>query len=70
MSSNPKVHQTIDIIVVDMPNIYGMILSQDWSVMLNGYFSTDWYHLWIPYNGKMNYIIIDRERYWNMFLLT
>jgi tetrahydromethanopterin S-methyltransferase subunit F len=41
MSANPKVHQTIDIIVVDIPDNYGMLLSRDWSAMLNGYFATD-----------------------------
>jgi len=25
LSSNPKVHQTIDIVVVDIPNTYGII---------------------------------------------
>jgi hypothetical protein len=29
MSSNPKIHQTIDIIVVDLPDTYGIILSRD-----------------------------------------
>jgi hypothetical protein len=31
LSSNPKVHQVIDIIVVDIPEVYGMFLSRDWS---------------------------------------
>jgi hypothetical protein len=29
LSSNPKVHQFIDIIVVDIPEVYGMFLSRD-----------------------------------------
>ena len=29
LSSNPKVHQIIDIIVVDIPEVYGLFLSQD-----------------------------------------
>jgi hypothetical protein len=41
ISSNPKIHQTIDIIVVDIPNNYDMLLSKDWFVMLNGYFVVD-----------------------------
>jgi len=53
ISSNPKVHQNIDIIVVDIPDNYGMILSRDWSTIMNGYFATDCSHLWLPYNGKM-----------------
>ena len=35
LSSNPKVHQTIDIVVVDIPEAYGVILSIDWSTKLN-----------------------------------
>jgi hypothetical protein len=30
LSSNPKVHQVIDIIVVDIPEVYGMFLSREW----------------------------------------
>jgi hypothetical protein len=31
LSSNPKVHQIIDIIIVDILEVYGMFLSRDWS---------------------------------------
>jgi hypothetical protein len=41
LSSNPKVHQFIDIIVVDIPEVYGMFFSRDWSEQLHGYFATD-----------------------------
>jgi hypothetical protein len=30
LSSNPKVHQTIDIIVADIPEAYGFLLRRDW----------------------------------------
>ena len=30
LSLNSKVHQMIDIIVVDIPKVYGVILSRDW----------------------------------------
>jgi hypothetical protein len=63
LSSNPKVHQTIDIIVVDIPKAYGLLLSKDWSEKLHGYFSTDWSHLWLPYNGKPNQIKVDHEKH-------
>jgi hypothetical protein len=49
--SNPKVHQIIDIIVVDIPKFYGLFLSMDWSKQLHRYFATDWSHLWLPKNG-------------------
>jgi hypothetical protein len=63
LSSNPKVHQVIDIIVVDIPEVYGLFLSRDWSEQLHGYFATDWSHLWLPENGKPNRIKVNRERY-------
>ena len=44
LSSNSKVHQTIDIKFVDILEAYGVILSRDWSAKLNRYFSTDWSH--------------------------
>jgi hypothetical protein len=61
--THPKFVQVIDIIVADIPRAYGLLLSRDWSEKLNGYFSTDWAHLWLPLNGDKNMIRIDRERY-------
>lgn len=62
-SSNPKVLQVIDILVTYIPEFYGLILSRDWSEMLHGYFSTDWSHMWLPYNGKPNQIRIEHEKF-------
>jgi hypothetical protein len=63
LSSNPKVHQIIDIIVVDIQEFYGLFLSRDWSEKLHGYFSTDWSHLWLPKNRQPNKIRINRRHY-------
>ena len=57
LSSNEKVCQFIDIIVcqfidiivADIPEAYGFVLSRNWSAKLNGYFASDWSHLWLPY---------------------
>ena len=51
LSSNSNVHQVIDVIVVEIPEAYGVILSRDWSENLNGYFATEWSHLWLPFKG-------------------
>jgi hypothetical protein len=51
LSSNPKVHQIIDIIIVDIPDVYVFFLSRDWSEQLHGYFDTDWSHLWLLEKG-------------------
>jgi hypothetical protein len=63
IATHPNFVQVIDIIVVDIPEEYGLLLSQDWSENLNGYFSIDWAHLWLPLKGYNNMIRIDREKY-------
>jgi hypothetical protein len=63
MATHLKFVQVIDIIVVDIPKDYGLLLSQYWYEKLNGYFSMDWAHLWFPLKGHANMIRIDRERY-------
>jgi ribonuclease HI len=63
LSSNPKIHQVIDIIVVDIMEVHGLFLSRDWSEQLHGYFSMDWSHLWLPENDHPNKIRINRERH-------
>ena len=51
MATNPQIFQVIDVVVADIPDVYGLFLSHDWSQALKGYFSTDWSHLWLPKNG-------------------
>ena len=69
LSSNRKVCQLIDILVADIPEFYGLILSRDWSEKLHGYFATDWSHMWLPYNGKPNQIKVEKERH-RKYLVT
>ena len=59
LSSNPKVCQVIDILVANIQEFYGLILSSDWSKKLHGYFATDWSHMWLPYNSKSNQIKVE-----------
>lgn len=35
LALNSKVHETIAIIIVNIPESYGVILSRDWSTKLN-----------------------------------
>lgn len=62
LSLNPKVYQAIDILLADIQEFYGLILIRDWSEKLYGYFSTNWSHMWLSYNGKLNRIKVERER--------
>ena len=63
LSSNPKVLQIIDILVTDILEFYGLILSRDWFEKLHGYFATDWSHIWFTHNGKPNQTWVDREKH-------
>ena len=63
MATKPQYTQVIDRVVVDIPEAYGMLLSRDWLVKLNGYFSTDCSHLLLPQKGKGDMLRVDRERY-------
>ena len=36
-------------------------MSRDWSAKLNGYFASNWPHLWFPYKGSPNQIKVLRE---------
>ena len=49
--------------VADILDVYGLILDQDWSTRLKGYFASDWSHLWLPHKGIPNQIKILREPY-------
>ena len=40
---------------------YGLFLSQYWAARLDGYFASDWSHLWLPYKGSPNQIKVLRE---------
>jgi hypothetical protein len=59
--SDPIVHQTIDIAVVDIPKSYGFLLRKYWSSKLQGYLSTNWSHPWIPHKGKANQVRVNSE---------
>jgi len=63
LSADPRVVQRIDILITDIPEFYGFILSKDWSEKLHGYIFTDWSHMWLLYKGKPNQIKIDREKH-------
>lgn len=63
LTSDERVHQCINIVVMDIPNAYGVLLSRDWSIKLQGYFATNWSHLWLPYKGRNNQIWVFPESY-------
>ena len=61
LSADPRVCRFIDIMVVDILEAYSLIMSMDWSMKLNGYFASDWSHMWLLYQNSQNQIKILRE---------
>ena len=61
LSIDERVCKYIDIVVADIPDVYGLVLSRDWLAWLEGYFASDWSHLWLPHKGSPNQIKILRE---------
>ena len=59
--ADERVCQYIDIVVADMLDAYGLVLSRDWSTKLEGYFASYWSHVWLPYKGCHNQIKVFRE---------
>ena len=41
LSADERVCQYIDIVVADIPDAYGLVLSRDWSARIDGYFASD-----------------------------
>lgn len=63
LSSNPKIFQVIDIMVVGILEAYGILLSRDWLSNLNGYIATDWSHFLFSSKGNPKYIRINSEKH-------
>ena len=61
LSTDERVCQYVDIVIVDIPDAYGLVLSRDWSVRLEGYFVSNWSHLFFPFKGCQNQIKVLRE---------
>lgn len=61
IASKPRIQQRIDVQVVEITNTYGMLLSRNWSKDMNGYISTNWSHMWLPWRGIANQISVESE---------
>ena len=61
VSADERVCHYIDIVVADILDAYGLVLSRDWSARLDGYFALDWSHVWFPHKDSPNQIKVVRE---------
>lgn len=63
LSKYDQFHQCINILIAYIPEAYGGFLTRESSSKLQGYFAMDWSHLWLPYKGKNNQILVNIESY-------
>ena len=56
LSHDSRVHQCINIVVVDIHEAYGLLLSSDWSRLLDGYFARLVLHV-ASLQGKMQPVL-------------
>lgn len=40
LSSNKRVHECVNIVIMEILEAYGLLLSRDWSSKIQGYFGT------------------------------
>ncbi len=61
LTTDPRIQDIIDIHVINIPKMYGMLLSREWTKCLRGWFSMDFTQLWLAWKGLNNQIKIDAE---------
>lgn len=59
--ADPRIQMYIDIQVVEIPGAYGMLVSRDWTRVLNGWLHSSFTHMWLPWRGVANQIRIESE---------
>ena len=48
LATYPNISVTMDIVVIDVPDIWGMLLSRKWVSSLGGSIQMDWTYAMIP----------------------
>ena len=48
LAKYPDIHITMDILVIYVPNKWGMLLSRKWSIDLGGWIQMDWTYATVP----------------------
>lgn len=62
IASETRIIRYVDV-QLKIPPKYGLLLSRNCSSTLNGYWSTDFKHLWLPWKGVSNQIKVLSESY-------
>jgi hypothetical protein len=58
----PHISLLMNIVVIDVPDAWGMLLSRSWSTALGGFLSMDITHAHIPIGNDTFEVLYSRER--------
>ena len=61
LAKYPDIEMAMDVVVIDVPDNWGMLLSRKWAATLGGYIQMDWTYATIP-ASKNTRVILHRER--------
>ena len=61
LAKYPDIDMSMDVVVIDAPNNWGMLLSKKWAATLGGNIQMDWTYATIP-ASENNRVILHREK--------
>ena len=61
LAKYPDINMTMDVVVINVLNNWGMFLSRKWVATLGGYIQMDWTYATIP-TSKNTRVILHREK--------
>ena len=57
LAKYPDIDMTMDVVVIDVPDNWGMLLSRKWAATLGGHIQMDWTYATIPASENTRVIL-------------
>ena len=61
LAKYPDIDMSMDVVVIDVPDNWGMLLSRKWAATLGGHIQMDWTYATIPASENTR-VILHREK--------
>ena len=61
LAKYPDIDMSMDVVVIDVPDNWGILLSRKWAATLGGYIQMDWTYATIP-TSENTRVILHREK--------
>ena len=61
LAKYPDIDMSMDVVVIDVPDNWGMLLSRKWAATLGGYIQMNWTYPAIP-TSENTRVILHREK--------